>query len=132
MATSDPIADMLTRIRNATRARFPEVRVKRSGVCAGIAAVLRDEGYIRGYDSIDDTNQGELRIQLKYGDRGEFVVQDLQRVSRPGRRVYRGAGELPRVMDGLGIAVVSTSQGVLSDRECRKRRIGGEVLCKVW
>lgn len=132
MATSDPIADMLTRIRNATRARFPEVRVKRSGVCIGIANVLRDEGYIVGFDSIDDTNQGELRIQLKYGERGEFVVQDLQRVSRPGRRVYRGAAELPRVMDGLGIAVVSTSQGVFSDRECRKRRIGGEVLCKVW
>lgn len=132
MSLSDTIADMLTRIRNATRARFPEVRVKRSGVCIGIANVLRDEGYIVGFDSIDDTNQGELRIQLKYGERGEFVVQDLQRVSRPGRRVYRGAAELPRVMDGLGIAVVSTSQGVFSDRECRKRRIGGEVLCKVW
>lgn len=132
MATSDPIADMLTRIRNATRAKFREVRIKRSGVCARIADVLRDEGYILGFDSIDDANQGELRIQLKYGERGEQVVQDLQRVSKPGRRVYRASNELPRIMDGLGIAVVSTSQGVFSDRECRKRRIGGEVLCKVW
>lgn len=132
MATSDPIADMLTRIRNANRTKMPEVRVKRSKVCRGIAQVLRDEGYIRDYDEIDDTNQGEIRIFLKYGDRGEHVLQDLQRFSKVGRRVYRGANELPRVLDGLGISIVSTSSGVLSDRQCRKQNVGGEVLCTVW
>ncbi len=132
MATSDPIADMLTRIRNGARARHPRVRIKRNKACLGIAQVLRDEGYIRDFDSIDDTNQGEIRITLKYGDRGEQLIQDLQRVSRPGCRVYRGATDLPRVLDGLGVAIVSTSQGVFSDRECRKRNIGGEVICTVW
>ncbi len=132
MATSDPIADMLTRIRNSARARHAQVRIKRSKVCLGIAQVLRDEGYIGEYDSIDDANQGEIRIKLKYGERGEKVIQDLQRVSKPGCRIYRAAEKLPRVLDGLGIAIVSTSQGVLSDRECRKRHIGGEVLCTVW
>ncbi len=121
MATSDPIADMLTRIRNGTRARHPRVRIKRNKVCLGIARVLLDEGYIHDFDSIDDTNQGEIRITLKYGDRGEQIIQDLQRVSRPGCRVYRGADRLPRVLDGLGVVIVSTSQGVFSVRECRKR-----------
>ena len=132
MTMTDPIADMLTRIRNGARARHPRVRIKRNKACLGIAQVLRDEGYIRDFDSIDDTNQGEIRITLKYGDRGEQIIQDLQRVSRPGCRVYRGAASLPRVLDGLGIAIVSTSQGVFSDRECRKRNIGGEVICTVW
>ena len=115
MATSDPIADMLTRIRNAARAGKKRVRVKRSKVCLGISQVLREEGYIREFDSIDDTNQGEIRIDLKYGDRGESVFQDLQ-----------------RVLDGLGIAIVSTSRGVLSDRQCRELDVGGELLCTVW
>lgn len=132
MPTSDPIADMLTRIRNAARNRSAEVRVKRNKVCLGIARVLKDEGYIRDFLSIDDATQGEIKIELKYGDRGEQVLQDLQRVSRPGGRLYRGADELPKVLDGLGISVVSTSQGVLSDRQCRDKNIGGEVLCKVW
>ncbi len=132
MATSDPIADMLTRIRNASRVGLPRVRAKRSKVCLGIAQVLLEEGYIEGYDSIDDANQGEIRIDLKYGERGEKVLQDLQRVSKPGRRIYRGTDELPRVLDGLGIAIVSTSRGVLSDRRCRELNVGGEVLCTVW
>ncbi len=132
MPTSDPIADMLTRIRNAVRVRKPSVKAKRSKVCLGIAQVLEEEGYIAGFDSIDDTNQGEIRIHLKYGERGETVIQDLQRVSKPGRRIYRGADELPRVLDGLGIAIVSTSRGVLSDRKCRTLNVGGEVLCTVW
>ena len=132
MATSDPIADMLTRIRNASRVGLPRVRAKRSKVCLGIAQVLLDEGYIAGFDSIDDANQGEIRIDLKYGERGEKVLQDLQRVSKPGRRIYRGTEELPRVLDGLGIAIVSTSRGVLSDRKCRELNVGGEVLCTVW
>jgi len=132
MATSDPIADMLTRIRNSVRAGKKRLHVKRSKVCLGIAQVLRDEGYISEFDSIDDTNQGEIRIDLKYGERGETVIQDLQRVSRPGRRVYCGAEDLPRVLDGLGIAIVSTSRGVLSDRKCRQLSVGGELLCTVW
>lgn len=133
MAVNDPIADMLTRIRNAVRARHATVRVRRSGVCLGIAGVLRDEGYITDFDSIDDaTKQGEIRVQLKYGDRGEQILQSIERVSRPGCRVYRGAKELGRVLDGLGISIVSTPNGVLSDRQCRRRNVGGEVLCKVW
>jgi small subunit ribosomal protein S8 len=132
MATSDPIADMLTRIRNAVHAGRKRLRVKRSKVCLGLARVLREEGYITEFDSIDDTNQGEIRIDLKFGERGETVIQDLKRVSRPGRRVYRGAQELPRALDGLGITVVSTSRGVLSDRQCREFNVGGEVLCMVW
>ncbi|RMF83927.1 MAG: 30S ribosomal protein S8 [Planctomycetota bacterium] len=132
MATSDPIADMLTRIRNANSAGMPAVNVKRSKVCRGIAQVLRDEGYISDFTEIDDSNQGEIRIHLKYGDRGEKIIQGLRRMSRPSRRVYRGVGELPRVLDGLGISIVSTSKGVLSDRGCRQQKVGGEVLCTVW
>ncbi len=132
MATSDPIADMLTRIRNASRVRKARVNVKRSKICVGLANVLKDEGYIAGFDTIEDTNQGEIRVDLKYGDRGESVIQQVQRVSKPGRRVYRGYQELPRVLDGLGISVVSTSLGVLSDRQCRQRKVGGELLCEVW
>jgi small subunit ribosomal protein S8 len=132
MPTSDPIADMLTRIRNAARNRSPHVRVKRNKVCLGIARVLKDEGYIGDFLSIDDAAQGEIKIDLKYGDRGEHVLQDLQRVSRPGGRRYSGAHDLPKVLDGLGIVVVSTSQGVMSDRQCREKNVGGEVLCTVW
>jgi len=132
MPTSDPIADMLTRIRNAIRARKPRVRVKRSKVCLGIARVLQEEGYIEDFVTIDDTGQGEIEIGLKYGEGGEPVIQNLQRVSRPGRRICCGVDRLPRVMDGLGIAIVSTNLGVLSDRQCRGRKAGGELLCKVW
>ncbi len=132
MPTSDPIADMLTRIRNAIRAGHRRVTVKRSKVCLGIAEVLKREGYIEDYDSIDDTNQGIIRIHLKYGERGERVIQNLKRESKPGRRVYCGVEEIPRVLDGLGIAIVSTSRGVLSDREARRQNVGGELLCSVW
>jgi small subunit ribosomal protein S8 len=132
MATSDPIADMLTRIRNANRTGKKQVHVKRSKVCLGIAEVLRREGYIKDFASIDDTNQGEIRVDLKYGDRGELVMQQLERSSTPGRRIYCGTEDIPMVLDGLGIAVVSTSRGVLSDREARSQGVGGELLCKVW
>jgi len=132
MATSDPIADMLTRIRNAIRISRKRVRVERSKVCMGIAHTLKQEGYITDYMSIDDTGQGVIDVDLKYGQHGEKVILDIQRVSRPGRRVYCGVDDLKRVRDGLGISVVSTSKGVLSDRQCRKERIGGEVLCTVW
>ncbi len=132
MATSDPIADMLTRIRNAVRIGHKRLHAKRSKVCLGIARVLKEEGYITDFDSIDDTNQGEIRIDLKYGERGEMVIQNLKRVSRPSCRVYRGAEDLPSVLDGLGIVIVSTSRGVLSDRQCREQNVGGELLCTVW
>ncbi|MDX2198320.1 MAG: 30S ribosomal protein S8 [Phycisphaerae bacterium] len=129
---SDPIADMLTRIRNALAARKTSVNVKRSGICMGVARVLKDEGYIQDFAEVADGNQGEIRIALKYGDVGEAIIQDLTRSSKPGCRRYRGYRELPRVMDGLGISIVSTSNGVLSDRECRAKKVGGELLCTVW
>jgi small subunit ribosomal protein S8 len=133
MLISDPIADMLTRIRNANAISKKRVRIKRNKVCLGVARVLKEEGYITDYLSVDDaTGQGIIEIDLKYGPQGEKVILDLQRVSRPGRRQYTRVDELKRVLDGLGVAVVSTSRGVLSDRQCRKQRIGGEVLCTVW
>lgn len=129
---SDPIADMLTRIRNALRARKRQVKIPNSRMKVGIARVLKDEGYIADYDVIDDGKQGILRIELKYGPRGEDVVLSLKRESKAGRRLYAGADSLPKVLDGLGIAIVSTSQGILSDRECRERGIGGELICSVY
>ncbi len=129
---SDPIADMLTRIRNAVRVRKKTVQVPASKVKAGIADVLREEGYINGYDVIEDAKQGVLRIELKYGPRGEDLIHMIKRESRPGRRVYSRCGDLPRVCDGLGIAIISTSRGVLSDRQCREQKVGGELLCSVY
>ncbi len=128
---SDPVADMLTRIRNAVRVGRKQVQIPSSGLKVGIAQSLQEEGYILGSDVIDDGKQGILRIDLKYGPRGEDVIHDIQRVSRGGRRVYRKSANLPRVMDGLGIAIVSTNRGVLSDRQCREQNLGGEVLCTV-
>jgi len=128
---TDPIADMLTRIRNALRAEKQTVEIPASKVKVGIARVLKDEGYINDFRFLDVGPQGILRIYLKYGPEGEMVISRLQRVSKPSRRVYRGVDELPRVRNGLGIAVVSTSKGILSDRECRRERLGGEVLCTV-
>ncbi len=132
MPTSDPIADMLTRIRNGARVHRPRVRIKRNKVCLGIARVLKEEGYIKDFVSIDDATQGVIDIDLKYGEQGEQVIRELRRASRPGRRLHKAVGELPRVCDGMGISVVSTDRGVLSDRQCRAERVGGEVLCTVW
>ena len=131
MSMQDTVADMLTRIRNAVGAGQKKVDVRKSKVCAGIAQVLKDEGYIEDFQSIDDGKQGLLRIYLKYGQLGERVILRIDRYSKPGRRVYAGAQDLPQVLDGLGICVVSTSQGILSDRQCRQKKIGGEVLCLV-
>ena len=131
MSLSDPVADMLTRIRNALGARHKIVGVRASKVCEGICQVLKDEGYIDDYRRVDDAKQGLLRVYLKYGPMGEEVVREIQRVSRPGRRVYRSSDDLPRPLGGMGIAVVSTSKGILSDRCCRQANIGGEVLCTV-
>jgi small subunit ribosomal protein S8 len=132
MSHGDPIADMLTRIRNAVRVDRQEVTVQATGVVEGIARVLKEQGYINGYDRIaTGHHQDVLRIQLRYGPLGEQVVRAIKRCSKPSRRVYCAVGDLPQVMGGLGIAVVSTSQGVLSDAECRQRHLGGELLCTV-
>jgi small subunit ribosomal protein S8 len=131
MALTDCISDMLTRIRNATRNKSKTVNCLNSRVCRGIADVLRDEGYITGYDVIEDGRQGQIRVRLKYGPRGEILINKIERQSKPGRRVYSGVEELPRPIQGLGIAIVSTSRGVLSDRKCRAERIGGELLAVV-
>ena len=131
MAINDPIADMLTRIRNALRNRAKTVKCLNSKACRGVAEVLRDEGYITGFDVIDDGRQGIIRVALKYGPRGEKVLNALRRVSRPGRRVYAKADELPRPMQGLGVSIVSTSQGVMSGRRALEARVGGELLAEV-
>ena len=131
MSLQDPIADMLTRIRNALRAKHQVVNIRASNVCEGICSALKDEGYIDDYKRIDDTKQGILRVYLKYGPDGQDVITEIKRVSRPGLRTYSSAGDLPRPSGGLGISIVSTSKGVMSDRQCRKENIGGEVLCIV-
>ena len=129
---SDPIADMLTRIRNAVRVRRENVKIPCSRLKTGVARVLKEEGYIRDFDVVEDTRQGILRIDLKYGPRGENVIHQLHRESRGGRRLYKKVADLPHVLDGLGIAIVSTSKGVLSDRRCRELHVGGELLCTVY
>lgn len=132
MSLSDPIADMLTRIRNAIRVNAKTVTIRASKVCVNVARVLKDEGYIDDFDVIEDAKQGLVRVHLKYGPNGEKLIQGLKRESRPGRRVYRGVSEIPRVLDGLGIAIVSTSKGVMSDRQCREKHVGGELICTVY
>ncbi|MHC4362725.1 MAG: 30S ribosomal protein S8 [Planctomycetota bacterium] len=131
MSLSDPIADMLTRIRNAMRINKEQVNIKASKICAGIAAALKEEGYIEDFDRIDDGRQGILRITLKYDQDGQSVIHEIARASKPGRRIYLSVDKLPRVLGGYGTAVVSTSKGVMSDRNCRKANVGGEVLCTV-
>ena len=131
MNNQDPIADMLTRIRNANRVGRRMVLIPRSKICTGIAQVLKDEGYIEDYDLIDDDRQGTIRVKLKYSMAGEKVIHELDRASKPGRRIYRGVQDLPRILNGMGIAVVSTSKGVMSDRKAREQNVGGELLCTV-
>jgi small subunit ribosomal protein S8 len=129
---TDPIADFLTRIRNANRAGHDEVRIPSSKLKVEMAKILQSEGYIRGYQLIDDKKQGILRVLLKYGDGKERVISGLKRVSKPGRRVYVGKDSIPRVLGGLGIAILSTPRGIVTDRRARRLGIGGEVLCEVW
>ena len=128
---TDPIADMLTRIRNANRVGRRLVMVPKSKICTGIAQVLVDEGYIDSFDVIDDGKQGQIRIKLKYSMAGEKVIHAIDRASKPGCRVYRKTKDLPSVLNGMGIAVVSTSKGVMSDRKAREQNVGGELLCTV-
>ena len=131
MNNQDPIADMLTRIRNANRVGRRLVMIPKSKICSGIAQVLKDEGYIEQFDTIDDDKQGHLRVKLKYTLTGEKVIHTIDRFSKPGCRVYRGVGDLPDVLNGMGICVVSTSKGVMSDRRAREANVGGELLCTV-
>ncbi len=133
MHITDPIADMLTRIRNANDARHPTVDVPSSNMKKSIAQILLDEGYIKNFQLISDGTQGVIRITLKYNNPGrEKALTGLKRVSKPGLRVYAGADELPRVLRGLGIAIVSTSKGVMTDKKAREANVGGEVLAFVW
>jgi small subunit ribosomal protein S8 len=132
MTMTDPIADMLTRIRNANTVGHTTVDLPASKMKKSIAEILRDEGYIKGYDVIEDGKQGIIRIQMKYGADKERVISGIKRISKPGLKVYAKRGEVPKVLGGLGIAIVSTSQGIVSDKEARKLGVGGEVICYVW
>ena len=132
MSMSDPIADMLTRIRNANNAKHETVDVPASNMKKAIAKILLDEGYIKSYEVVEDGTQGVIRIQLKYLAGKEKVISGLRRVSKPGLRVYAGADELPRVLKGLGIAIISTSKGVMTDKAARAAHVGGEVLAFIW
>lgn len=129
---TDPIADMLTRIRNGLQARHPQVTMPSSKLKVAVAEVLRDEGFINGFQELAEKPQNRLRIDLKYVDKTVPVVTGIQRVSKPGLRVYTPAATMPRVYGGLGVAIVSTSQGVMSGRRARRLGVGGEVLCHVW
>ncbi len=131
MSMSDPISDMLTRIRNAARINREQVNIKASNICEGIADVLRKEGYIEDFDRIDDGKQGILRITLKYDQEGVAIISEIKRISKPGRRIYSSVADLPHVLGGMGIVVVSTSKGVMSDKNCRESNMGGEILCMV-
>ena len=132
MQITDPIADMLTRIHNANSAKHDQVDVPASNMKKAIAEILLAEGYIKSYQIVDDGTQGIIRIALKYNAGKEKVIQGLRRVSKPGLRVYAGADELPKVLKGLGIAIISTSKGVMTDKKAREAHIGGEVLACVW
>ena len=131
MALSDPIADMLNRIRNGSRNGVKHVDCLNSKVCRGIAEALAHEGYVAGHEVIDDGRQGVLRVNLRYGPNGEKLFHVLRRESKPGKRVYTRVADLPRPLAGLGVAILTTPKGVLSDRQCRSERVGGELLCTV-
>ena len=132
MTMTDPIADMLTRIRNANVVKHETVDVPASNMKKELARILLEEGFIRGYDVIEDGKQGIIRIQLKYGQAGEKVITGLKRISKPGMRVYAAKEELPKVLNGLGISIISTSKGILTDKQARNEGVGGEVICYVW
>ena len=132
MQITDPVADMLTRIRNANTAKHESVDVPASNLKKAIAKILLDEGYIKSYEVVEDGTQGVIRITLKYLPGKEKAIQGLRRVSKPGLRVYAGADELPQVLRGLGIAIISTSKGIMTDKKARAQHVGGEVLAFVW
>ena len=132
MNTTDPIADMLTRIRNANTSKHKTVDIPASKMKTGIAEILLKEGYIKAYEEIKDENQGIIRVTLKYDEKGNRVIDGLKRISKPGLRVYASCEELPKVLNGLGIAIISTSKGLKTDKEARQLGVGGEVLAYVW
>ena len=132
MQITDPIADLLTRIRNANSAKHESVDVPASKTKKAIVEILNNEGYIKGYQVIEDGKQGVIRITLKYGANNEKVLSGLKRISKPGLRIYAGVDEMPKVLKGLGIAIVSTSKGIMTDKQARAELIGGEVLAFVW
>jgi len=132
MVMTDPIADLLTRIRNANMVRHEKLEVPASKIKKEVAEILKREGFVRDFEYIEDNKQGIIRIFLKYGTNNERVITGIKRISKPGLRVYAKADEVPKVLNGLGIAIVSTSQGVLTDKEARNKQVGGEVLAYVW
>ena len=132
MNTTDPIADMLTRIRNANSSKHKTVDIPCSKMKLGIAEILFREGYIKSFEEISNENQGIIRVTLKYDEKGRRVIDGLKRISKPGLRIYAGKEELPQVLNGLGIAIISTSQGLKTDKEARKLGVGGEVLAYIW
>ena len=131
MNTTDPIADMLTRIRNASQAKFKTVDIPASNIKKNIAEILFEEGYIKAYEEITNENQGIIRISLKYTEKGKKVISGLKRISKPGLRIYASKEELPKVLNGLGIALISTSKGVMTDKKARELGVGGEVLAYI-
>ena len=132
MNTTDPIADMLTRIRNANTSKHKTVDIPASNMKVGIAEILYREGYIKSFEKLNDNAQGTIRITLKYGEKGARVIDGLKRISKPGLKVYANKDELPKVLNGLGIAIISTSKGLMTDKEARNAGVGGEVLAYVW
>ena len=132
MSMTDTIGDMLTRIRNGGKARFDKVDIPASRMKISLARIFKDEGFIKNYKVIKDNKQGILRVYLKYDNQNQPMIHRVERMSKPSRRVYAGCEELPKVQGGLGVAVISTSKGVMSDRQARKLGVGGEVLCQVW
>lgn len=132
MVMTDPIADLLTRIRNANVVRHESLEVPASKIKKDIVEILKNEGFIRDVEFIEDNKQGIIRIFLKFGPNNERVITGLKRISKPGLRVYAKSGDVPKVLNGLGISIVSTSQGVMTDKEARAKQIGGEVICYVW
>lgn len=132
MSMTDPIADMLTRVRNASSAMHDEVEIPASKIKENIARILADEGFVMGFEVDKDNGHPKIKIRLSYTEERERVISGIRRISKPGRRVYRGAQELPRVLGGLGIAIISTSQGVMTDKQARIAKVGGEVLAYVW
>ena len=132
MQITDVVADMLTRIRNANTAKHETVEIPASNLKKAIAQILLDEGYIKAYDVIEDGKQGTIKVTLKYGENKQRIIQGLRRVSKPGLRIYSNCEDMPKVMNGLGIAIVSTSKGVMTDKKARELNVGGEVLAFVW
>ena len=132
MVTTDPIADMLTRIRNASQANFKTVDIPASNMKRDIAEILFNEGYIKAYEEIKNDNQGIIRVSLKYTEKGKKVISGLKRISKPGLRIYASKEELPKVLNGLGIALISTSKGIMTDKKARELGVGGEVLAYIW